>query len=254
MDQPNVKYLAEQISPNGTKYNRQTMEKHKAAVMSSHLQTFEYNHQPQKYISMFPHTPPVTIEHLNTTVNSKESPKIYIHVPPYTTCYHRTLEYNRQLQGVSKYIYPFSPIHHLLPSNTYSSLCHLKLSPFGPISLLPLVQSLPIGNTCPEDIQRRLTPQPSDLLRHPEQMSRVVDGTGHIGEMRRVRLQEEPVPWYGFEPPSLSVAKPLHHTREPKVGSRPEFDCGLIPIETMEMNTLQGIGDFVQRQAQYLPV
>jgi hypothetical protein len=46
--------------------------------------------------------------------------------------------------------------------------------------------------------------------------------------MRRVRLQEEPVPWYGFEPPSLSVAKPLHHTREPKVGSgvgvRPEFN------------------------------
>jgi hypothetical protein len=64
--------------------------------------------------------------------------------------------------------------------------------------------------------------------------------------MRRVRLQEEPVPWYGFEPPSLSVAKPLHHTREPKVGSRvgiqPEFDCGLVPIETMEMDTLQGIG------------
>jgi hypothetical protein len=50
--------------------------------------------------------------------------------------------------------------------------------------------------------------------------------------------------------PSLSVAKPLHHTREPKVGSgvgvRPEFNCGLIPIETMEMNTLQGIGDFAQ--------
>jgi hypothetical protein len=47
-------------------------------------------------------------------------------------------------------------------------------------------------------------------------------------------------------------------TREPKVGSRvgvrPEFDCGLIPIETMEVDTLQGIGDFVQRQAQYLPV
>jgi hypothetical protein len=25
-------------------------------------------------------------------------------------------------------------------------------------------------------------------------MSRVVDGTGHIREMRRVRLQEEPIP------------------------------------------------------------
>jgi Tat protein secretion system quality control protein TatD with DNase activity len=36
-------------------------------------------------------------------------------------------------------------------------------------------------------------------------MSRVVDGTGHIGKMRRVRLHEEPVPWYGFEPPPLSV-------------------------------------------------
>jgi hypothetical protein len=75
---------------------------------------------------------------------------------------------------------------------------------------LPPVQSLPIGNTCPEDIQRRLTSHLSDLLRHPEQMSRVVDGTGHIREMRRVRLQEEPIPWDGSEPPPLSVAKPLH--------------------------------------------
>jgi hypothetical protein len=33
-DQPKVKYLAEQISPNGTKYDRQIMETHKAAVMS----------------------------------------------------------------------------------------------------------------------------------------------------------------------------------------------------------------------------
>jgi hypothetical protein len=41
--------------------------KHKAAVLSSHLQTFEYNHQ---------------------------------------------------LQEVPNNIYPFSPIHHLLPSNT----------------------------------------------------------------------------------------------------------------------------------------
>jgi hypothetical protein len=31
LDQPKVKYLAEQISPNGTKYDRQIMEKHKAA-------------------------------------------------------------------------------------------------------------------------------------------------------------------------------------------------------------------------------
>ena len=151
-------------------------------------------------------------------------------------------------------------IPHALPVSLKYLLLSLSSEtlPFGSISLLPPVQSLPIGNTCPEDIQRRLTPHLSDPLRHPEQMSGVVDGTGHIREMRRVRLQEEPIPWDGSEPPPLSVAKPLHHTREPKVGSRvgvrPDFNCGLIPIETMEVNTLQGIGDFVQRQAQYLPV
>jgi Tat protein secretion system quality control protein TatD with DNase activity len=36
-------------------------------------------------------------------------------------------------------------------------------------------------------------------------------------------------PYMPLEPPPLSVAKPFHHTREPKVGSRvgvrPEFDC-----------------------------
>jgi hypothetical protein len=46
---------------------------------------------PQKYVAMFPHTLLVTIEHLNTTINPKESPKICSHVPPYTTCHHRTL-------------------------------------------------------------------------------------------------------------------------------------------------------------------
>jgi hypothetical protein len=39
-----------------------------------------------------------------------------------------------------------------------------------------------------------------------------------------------------------------------RVSIRPELNCGLIPIEAMEMNTLQGVGDFVLRQAQYLPV
>jgi hypothetical protein len=133
----------------------------------------------------------------------------------------------------------------------------LQLPPLGQSHYF-LRYSLPIGNTCPEDVQRRLAPHPSDLLRHPEQMSRVVDRTGHIGEMGRVRLQKEPIPWNGFEPPPLSVAKPLHHTREPKVGSgvsvRPELNRSLIPIEAMEMNTLQGARDFILRQAQYLPV
>jgi hypothetical protein len=67
-------------------------------------------------------------------------------------------------------------------------------------------------------------------INHPAHLFRVAE------EVARVRGQSP------LEPPSLSVAKPLHHTREPKVGSRvgvrPEFKCGLIPIETMEMNTL----------------
>jgi hypothetical protein len=85
-------------------------------------------------------------------------------------------------------------------------------SPLGPISLLPLVQSSPIGKTCPEDVQWRLVPHPRDFPCHPEQMDRVVHRSGHIGELGGVRLQEEPVSWNGFEPPSLSVAKPLHRT------------------------------------------
>ena len=113
MDQPNVKHLAEQISPTGTKYNRQTMEKQSCPHTSKHFNTTINPRSPQKYISMFPHTPPVTIEHLNTTVNPKESPQTYIHVPPYTTCYHRTLEYHCPLQGVPQNIYPCYPIHHL---------------------------------------------------------------------------------------------------------------------------------------------
>ena len=98
LDQLKVKYLSEQISPNGANYDMPTMEKHNAAVMSPHLQ------------------------HLNTTINPQESPTIYIQFPPYTTCYHRTLEFNRKPQGVPNNIYPISPTHHLSPSNTYSSL------------------------------------------------------------------------------------------------------------------------------------
>ena len=67
-----------------------------------------------------------------------------------------------------------------------------------------------------------------------------------------------PSSWNGFEPPSLSVAKPLHHTWKPKVGSgigiRPEFNRNWIPIEAMEMDTLQGVGNLLLHQAQYLPV
>jgi hypothetical protein len=47
-------------------------------------------------------------------------------------------------------------------------------------------------------------------------MSRVVDGAGHIGEMRRVRLQEEPVPWYGFEPPLCRSPNPFTILENPK--------------------------------------
>jgi hypothetical protein len=48
---------------------------------------------------------------------------------------------------------------------------HIRASGDNPQATDALsVQSLPIGNTCPEDIQRRLTPNLSDLLRHPEQM------------------------------------------------------------------------------------
>jgi hypothetical protein len=31
---------------------------------------------------------------------------------------------------------------------------------------------------------------------------------------------EESIPWNSSEPPLWSIAKPFHHTREPKVGSR----------------------------------
>ena len=95
---------------------------------------------PKKYVAMMPPALPVSPEYLNTTVNPKESSQICSHGPSCTTCLPRILEYNS------------------LSSETL---------PFGPISLLPPVQSLPIGNTCPEDIQRRLTPHLSDLLRHP---------------------------------------------------------------------------------------
>ena len=61
-----------------------------------------------------------------------------------------------------------------------------------------------------------MAPHPSDPLRHPEQMSRVVDRTGHIGEMGRVRLQEEPVPWNGFEPRLCRSPNPFTILENPK--------------------------------------
>ena len=117
MDQPKVKHLAEQISPTGTKYNRQTMEKHKATVMSSHLQTFEYN------------------------INPKESQKIYLHAPPYTTCHHRTLEYNRQLQGVPTNIYIHVP--------PYTTCHHRTLTPLSVILNSPLLNLTTSSGTRP---------------------------------------------------------------------------------------------------------
>jgi hypothetical protein len=37
------------------------------------------------------------------------------------------------------------------------------------------------------------------LLCHPEQVGRVVDRSGHLGQTGGVKLQEEPVSWYGFQ-------------------------------------------------------
>ena len=130
-----------------------------------------------------------TIKHWNTTINSKK----------FTTFLHKI---NPEIHLSLPLILNCSSPPFLFP----------PILPLGPISLLPAVQSSPIDKTCPEDVQWRLAPHPSDLLCHPEQMGRVVYRSGHIGEMGGVRLQEEPVSWNGFEPPSLSVAKPLHHT------------------------------------------
>jgi hypothetical protein len=59
---------------------------------------------------------PHTSKHLNTTIHPKESPKICSYVPPYTTCHHRTFEYNHQPQGVPKkicsYVPPYTTCHH----------------------------------------------------------------------------------------------------------------------------------------------
>ena len=136
---------------------------------------------------MFLQTSIHTIKHFNTTINSKE----------FTTFLHKI---NLSLHLIQLFSTPHPQF--LFP----------QILPLGPISLLPPVQCSPIGNTFPEDVQWRLVPHPSDLLCHPEQIGRVVYRFGHIGQMGGVRLQEEPVSWIGFEPPSLSVAKPLHHT------------------------------------------
>ena len=138
------------------------------------------------------------------------------HVPTDTNPHHRTQPSTARspqfssTKSTQKFTFaPYSTVLHppfLFP----------PILPLGPISLLSPVQSSSIGNTCPEDVQWRLVPHPSDLLCHPEQMGRVVYRSGHIGEMGGVRLQEEPVSWNGFEPPSLSVAKPLTILEKPK--------------------------------------
>ena len=115
------------------------------------------------------------------------------HVPTDTNPYHQTFEYNHQQQGVHN----FPPQNQPRISPQFASYSTVLPCPFlfppilplGPISLLPPVQSSPIGNTCPEDVQWRLVPHPSDLLCHPEQMGRVVYRSGHIGEMGGVRLR-----------------------------------------------------------------
>jgi hypothetical protein len=160
LDQPKVKYLAEQISPNGTKYDRQIMEKHKAAVMSSHLQTLMvtggvWGNMDIYFWGLLGVDGCIQVFEGNRWCMGEHG-YIFLgydrqimekHKAAVMSSHLQTFEYNHQSQGVPNNIYPCSPIHHLLPSNTYSSLCHLKLSPFGPISLLPPVQSLPIGNT-----------------------------------------------------------------------------------------------------------
>jgi hypothetical protein len=193
--------------------------------------------QWKKDVVMFLQTLIHIIKHFNTTINSKE----------FTTFLHKI---NPEIH--------FSLYLIQLFSTPNPQFMFPQILPLGPISLLPSVQSSPIGNTFPEDVQWRLVPHPSDLLCHPEQIGRVVYRSGHIGQMGGVRLQEEPISWNGFEPPSLPVAKPLHHTCKPKVGSgigvRPEINRDRISIEAMELDTLQGVRNILLHQAQYLPV
>ena len=70
---------------------------HVPTAITPHHQTFEYNHQPQgipqKDVVMSPHTLLHTIEHLNTTINPKESTNRCSYVPTYTTPHHRAFEY-----------------------------------------------------------------------------------------------------------------------------------------------------------------
>ena len=109
---------------------------------------------------MFLQTLIYTIKHWNTTINSKE----------FTTF---LLKINPEIHLRLHLILNCSPPPFLFP----------PILSLGPISLLPPVQSSPIGKTCPEDVQWRLVPHPSDLLCHPEQMGRVLYRSGHIGEM-----------------------------------------------------------------------
>jgi hypothetical protein len=47
-------------------------------------------------------------------------------------------------------------------------------------------------------------------------MIRVVDGIGHIGDIRRVRHQEEPVSWDCFEPRLCRSPNPFTMLENPK--------------------------------------
>ena len=143
------------------------------------------------YNQKYPKAKPSSKSNSPTKLNQKMRGKQWknkrrSHVPTDTNPHHQTFEYNHQPQGVHNSP-PQNQLRNspLYPNQLFSTPPFLlpPILPLGPISLLPPVQSSPIGNTCPEDVQWRLVPHPSDLLCHPEQMGQVVYRSGHIGEM-----------------------------------------------------------------------
>ena len=109
----------------------------------------------------------------------------------------------------------------ILPSTTqlFSTpppFLFLPILPLGPISLLPLVQSSPIGKTCPEDVQWRLVPHPRDFLCHPEQMDRVVHRSGHIGEMGESDSKRSLFPGTALSPRLCRSPNPFTILENPK--------------------------------------
>ena len=137
-----------------------------------------------------------TIKHFNTTINSKE----------FTTFLHKiNSEIHLSLHLIQLFSTPpplsvpsNSPPRTNLTTSSGTKFAHWKYLQGGrPMEIGPSPERPP--------------------LCHPEQMGRVVYIFGDIGEMGGVRLQEEPISWNGFEPPSLSVAKPFHQVlRFPK--------------------------------------